>query len=275
MKGPVQPGDVPRLLGLVRGAKDAVRAGGSHNGNPWGAVHRQTRTLHVAGNHLESLVAEWYELRGYFIRRNVKVGKRPNGGHECELDVVGFHPEQRSLVQIEPSLDANTWPVREARYAKKFDAGRKYIPGLFPGMAVPKHIDQIALFVYGGGKSRERIAGGRVVFIRDFMEEIRGLRWSRWFGPLEGFVKVCSGSEITPSSSVSCLVIDDDEALWSCGNLAAPTQAWVATIAREISNGRWAPASPTSGVGATLSGRPRDGQIHSVRWDMLSGPALS
>lgn len=125
----------------------------------------------MAGNHLESLVAEWYELRGYFIRRNVKVGKRPNGGHECELDVVGFHPEKGSLVQIEPSLDAKPWRVREARYAKKFDAGRKYIPGLFPGMAVPKHIDQIALFVYGGGKSR--IAGGQVVFIRDFMAEIR------------------------------------------------------------------------------------------------------
>ena len=105
--------------------------------------------------------------------------------------------------------------------------------------------------------------------------EFARLRWSRWFGPLEGFVKVYSGSEITPSSSVSSLVIDDDEALWSCGNLAVPTQAWAATIAREISNGRWAPASPTSGVGATLSGRPRDGQIHSVRWDMLSGPALS
>ena len=131
------------------------------------------KEIHVAGNHLESLVAEWYELRGYFIRRNVKVGKRPNGGHECELDVVGFHPEQRSLVQIEPSLDAHNWTKREARYKKKFDAGRKYIPGLFPGMAVPKHIDQIALFVYGGGKSRERIAGGRVVFIRDFMAEIR------------------------------------------------------------------------------------------------------
>ena len=131
----------------------------------------------MAGNHLESLVAEWYELRGYFIRRNVQVGKRPKGGYECELDVVGFHPEQRSLVQIEPSLDADGWAKREARYSKKFDLGRKYIPGLFPGMAIPKHIDQIALFVYGGGKSRERIAGGRVVFIREFMEEIRaGIR---------------------------------------------------------------------------------------------------
>lgn len=119
------------------------------------------------------MVAEWYELRGYFVRRNVQVGKRLNGGHECELDIVAFQPEQRSLVQIEPSLDSDSWAKREARYAKKFGAGRKYIPGLFPGMAIPKHIDQVALFVYGGGKSRERIAGGRVVFIREFMEEVR------------------------------------------------------------------------------------------------------
>ena len=126
----------------------------------------------MAGNHLESLVAEWYELRGYFIRRNVQVGKLPTGGYEAELDVVGFHPEQRSLVQIEPSLDTVSWATRAERYSKKFKAGRKHIPGLFPGMAIPKDIDQIALFVFGGGKRRE-IAGGRVVFIREFMEKIR------------------------------------------------------------------------------------------------------
>ena len=125
----------------------------------------------MAGNHLESLVAEWYELRGYFVLRNVQVGKRPAGGYKAELDVVAFHPEERSLVQIEPSLDAHTWAKREERYARKFEAGRKYIPGLFPGMAIPEEVDQIALFVYGGGK--ESIAGGRVVFIRDFMKEIR------------------------------------------------------------------------------------------------------
>ena len=127
----------------------------------------------MAGNHLESLVAEWYEFQGYFIRRNVRVGKLPKGGYEAELDVVAFHPEQRSLVQIEPSLDADRWAKREERYARKFDAGRKYIPGLFTGMEIPNDIDQIALFVFGGGKARERIADGRVVFVRDFMEEIR------------------------------------------------------------------------------------------------------
>ena len=58
----------------------------------------------MAGNHLESLVAEWYEFRGYFVRRNVQVGKRTQGGHESQLDIVAFHPEQRSLVKVAPSL---------------------------------------------------------------------------------------------------------------------------------------------------------------------------
>ena len=38
----------------------------------------------------------------------------------------------------------------------------------------------------------------------------RKLRWSRSFGPFEGFVKVYSGCETTPSSSVWYLIIDDD-----------------------------------------------------------------
>lgn len=126
----------------------------------------------MAGNHLESLVAEWYEFRGYFVRRNVQVGKRPKGGYECELDIVAFSPETQSLVHVEPSLDADSWSEREARYEKKFKAGRTYIPDLFPGMPIPEHIEQIALFVFGGGKHRTHIAGGRVVFIREFMAEV-------------------------------------------------------------------------------------------------------
>ena len=30
----------------------------------------------MANNFLEQLVTEWYEYRGYFVRRNVPVGKR-------------------------------------------------------------------------------------------------------------------------------------------------------------------------------------------------------
>ena len=43
------------------------------------------------------------------------------------------------------------------------------------------------------------------------------VRWSRSFGPFKGFVKVYSGCETTPSSSVWYLIIDDDELWESCG----------------------------------------------------------
>lgn len=122
-------------------------------------------------NHLETLVAEWYEFRGYFVRRNVQVGKRPNGGYDCELDIVAFHPERKELIQIEPSLDTDAWDKRELRYRKKFDAGRRHIPALFRGVEVPEKIDQIALFVYGGG-GRTKVGGGTVMFIREFMAAV-------------------------------------------------------------------------------------------------------
>ena len=48
-------------------------------------------------NFLEQLVAEWYEFQGYFVRRNVRVGERPGGGHDSELDVVAFHPTKKHL----------------------------------------------------------------------------------------------------------------------------------------------------------------------------------
>src|SRR5215467_744249 len=117
----------------------------------------------MSRNHLEDLVAEVYGLQGCFVRRNIQVGKRPRGGYECELDIVAFHPGNRKLVQIEPSLDTDTWEERERRYLKKFNAGRRYIPELFEGLALPREIEQIALFVYGGG-GRATLAGGRGLF---------------------------------------------------------------------------------------------------------------
>ena len=131
----------------------------------------------MAGNHLETLVAEWYEFRGYFVRRNVQIGKRPNGGYDCELDIVAFHPRDKSLIHIEPSLDSDSWTKREQRYKKKFDCGRKHIPSMFPGILIPEQPDQIALLVYAGRNAPKELGGGRVLLIHDFMEEVRaGIR---------------------------------------------------------------------------------------------------
>jgi hypothetical protein len=101
-------------------------------------------------NFLEQLVAEWYEFRGYFVRRNIKVGRRAKGGFDSELDVVAFHPEHRHLVHVEPSMDAYAWNKREKRFAAKFAAGKKFIPSLFVGLTLPQP-EQIALLVFAGG----------------------------------------------------------------------------------------------------------------------------
>jgi hypothetical protein len=126
----------------------------------------------MANNFLEQLVAEWYEYRGYFVRRNVPVGKRTRGGYECELDIVAFDPLARHLVHIEPSMDAESWAKRERRFRIKFDAGRKYVPALFPGLDLPEEIEQIAIFTFASRTNHPTLAGRRVMLISDLMREI-------------------------------------------------------------------------------------------------------
>ena len=123
-------------------------------------------------NHLEQLVSEWLEFRGYFVRRNVHVGKRVKGGYEGELDIVAFHPETKHLIHIEPSIDAHDWAKREKRFKKKFDAGRKYIiKDIFPWMDKNTVLEQWAV-IWGSTKNHVTIGGGKVVPIWDFYELI-------------------------------------------------------------------------------------------------------
>jgi hypothetical protein len=123
-------------------------------------------------NHLEQLVSEWHEYRGYFVRRNVQVGPLPKGGYECELDVVAFHPGNNHLVHIEPSMDAHSWAKREERYSKKFDAGRRHIPSLFQGISLPNEVEQIALLGFASNANIKTLAGGRVMTASELFAEI-------------------------------------------------------------------------------------------------------
>lgn len=127
----------------------------------------------MAGNYLEQLVSEWYEFKGFFVRRNIKVGRRAKGGYEGELDVVAFHPNEKRLVHIEPSVDAHSWEKREARYAKKFAAGKKYIPKIFEGFNdLPTDIEQMAILVIRNKGGRETLGGGKLVSVSELLEEI-------------------------------------------------------------------------------------------------------
>lgn len=118
------------------------------------------------------MVSEWYEYRGYFIRRNVRVAKRASGGWDGELDVIALHPETQHVVHIDTSMDAQSWPKREERFAKKFERGREHIPWLFGGLSVPEEIEQIALLGYGGKGGRETLGGGRIVLITELLADI-------------------------------------------------------------------------------------------------------
>lgn len=126
----------------------------------------------MAANHLEQLLAEWYEFQGYYLRRNVLVGKRPQGGYACELDIVGFNPTTRHLIHIEASLDADSWTRREERYERKFRLGREHIPGLFAGLDIPVEIDQRAVLVFASKANNEVVGGGRIVLVDEVIEEI-------------------------------------------------------------------------------------------------------
>jgi hypothetical protein len=124
-------------------------------------------------SHLESLVAEYLEWQGYLVRRNTKVGRLAHGGWEMELDIVGYHPKSQKLLHYEPSIDALSWDKREARYVKKFSAGRKYIlQEMFSWLPPEISITQIAIFV-SRPKGRDSIAGGSMISIDEFMTEVR------------------------------------------------------------------------------------------------------
>lgn len=71
-------------------------------------------------NHLEELVAEWYEYTGYFVLRNIRVKKRAQGGYEGEIDVLAYKPKSQELTHIEVWGSASSWQDIEKSVHKKF-----------------------------------------------------------------------------------------------------------------------------------------------------------
>ncbi len=126
----------------------------------------------MAANYLEQLLAEWYEYNGYFLRRNVLVGKRKSGGYDCELDIVAFHPGKNHLVHIESSMDGDSWEKREKRFRNKFESGSRCIPNLFAGFKLPAIIECLAVFAFVSTKNRQTVGGGKIVQIDEILAEI-------------------------------------------------------------------------------------------------------
>lgn len=124
-------------------------------------------------SHLESLIAEYLDWRGYLVRRNVKVGRLKHGGWEMELDVIGYSPFSGHIVHYEPSVDALSWERREERYKKKFAAGRAHIfKAVYPWLPPDTPLHQFAVFPVHP-KGRDHIAGGSIISIDELAAEIR------------------------------------------------------------------------------------------------------
>lgn len=123
--------------------------------------------------HLEQLLAEFYDWKGYLVKRNIKVGRRIEGGWDMELDIVGYHPKTDHLVHIEASLDAHSWLKREERYLKKFAMGEKYIlDEVFNWLPATTSIERIAIFP-SCPDGRTHVAGAKLVSIDGFMKIVR------------------------------------------------------------------------------------------------------
>jgi hypothetical protein len=133
-------------------------------------------------NHLEALTAEWLDFNGYFVRTSVKVGKRPRGGWNGELDVVGFHPAHRHFLHVECSIDADTWKDRQNTFERKFDMGRKHARELFSGMALPTALDQVVVHGYASAVDQHRdLGGGRLITSQELTAEIAcGIPATAW-----------------------------------------------------------------------------------------------
>jgi hypothetical protein len=165
-------------------------------------------------NHLEQLVSEWLQYRGYFVKVSVLVGRRPRGGSEGELDVVGLNPARKHLIHVECSLDANKWEKRHASFAKKFACGRKYIKLIFEGLTLPDgDPDQVALLQFAA-PGVTNVGGARLVtgkqFIREVFDGLRGTSPSSGAVPstlpLLRTLQLATTADKTPSSAEQRLI---------------------------------------------------------------------
>jgi hypothetical protein len=123
-------------------------------------------------NFLEELVAEWYEYKGYFVKRNEKVNPLQDGGFEGELDIVVLDPQNKRFIHIETSSDSKSWARREKSFKKKFEVGAKCIRTLFRGLRLPKKIEKQAILASGSDDNHPYVGGGKVVLVKKFLLDV-------------------------------------------------------------------------------------------------------
>ena len=88
----------------------------------------------MSSNYLEELAREYYEYKRYFVRSNIRFGKRGHGGYDGEIDLLAYDPEEEELLHIECSMDAKSkkeeLEMAEKKFPNDIDYG-KIIPFKF------------------------------------------------------------------------------------------------------------------------------------------------
>ncbi len=123
---------------------------------------------------LEQLATEWYQYQGYFVRTNIKFGKRSKGGYTGEMDVVAFRPDNTELIHIEASTDSYKWSKRVKRFRKKFQDARRYYAQEFPFLK-NSNISAKRVALVSFHRPREAIRFGlgiELIIIPDFISRI-------------------------------------------------------------------------------------------------------
>ena len=124
-------------------------------------------------SHLEDFIVEYYDWRRYLVKRNAKVGRLKHGGWEMELDVIAYHPHEQHLIHIEASLDAHPWGRREERFAKKFQAARRYVfSDIFTWLDPDTPMQQVAMLA-AHPKGRDHLGEATIQSVDEFVAEVR------------------------------------------------------------------------------------------------------
>jgi hypothetical protein len=126
---------------------------------------------------LEQLVAEWYAYNGFFVRTNIKFGRRPAGGYEGEIDVAAFDPKTKKLIHIETSTDADSWAERRSRFCKKFGDAKRHYKEIFDFHF--QSIENLAIVGFSQRTLNQIDFGSniKVILVPEFVQEVtRSLR---------------------------------------------------------------------------------------------------
>jgi hypothetical protein len=123
---------------------------------------------------LEQIVAEWYAYKGYFVRTNIRFGRRKKGGWKGEMDVIAFHPIEKNLIHIETSTDSDTWSERKSRFQRKFRDANDHYHELFKFEI--KEIQRIAIVGMGKPKTPPDFGDEiKIILISDFFRGITSI----------------------------------------------------------------------------------------------------